>query len=77
MQKENMLYRVDSDDFVNINFLNFLFWYLETNKSADAVACDYLLLDDCENELKDVIVKRAYCMWNSFSKRTPFKDWTL
>ena len=38
--------RVDSDDFVNINFLNFLFQYLETNSNAEAVACDYLLLDD-------------------------------
>jgi glycosyltransferase involved in cell wall biosynthesis len=44
--------RVDSDDFVNINFLNFLHYYLESNKHADAVACDYLLIDDKENELK-------------------------
>ena len=44
--------RVDSDDFVNINFLNFLFQYLETNSNAEAVACDYLLLDDQENVLK-------------------------
>ncbi len=44
--------RVDSDDFVNVNFLSFLHYYLEANDYADAVACDYLLLDDNEKELK-------------------------
>lgn len=44
--------RVDSDDFVNTNFLNFLHYYLEANDYADAVACDYLLLDDEERELR-------------------------
>ena len=44
--------RVDSDDFVNKNFLNFLHYYLEENDHVDAVACDYLLLDDEERELK-------------------------
>lgn len=43
--------RVDSDDFVNTNFLNFLHYYLESNKYADAVACDYLLMNDDEIEL--------------------------
>ena len=40
--------RVDSDDFVNANFLNFLSYYLDVNPHVDAVACDYLLLDDQE-----------------------------
>jgi len=44
--------RVDSDDFVNVNFLNFLLYCLETNPEADAVACDYLLLDDEERVLE-------------------------
>ena len=44
--------RVDSDDFVNTNFLNFLLCYLEMNKEADAVSCDYLLVDDNEKELR-------------------------
>jgi len=43
--------RVDSDDFVNINFLNFLHFYLEVNKFADAIACDYYLLNDQEKVL--------------------------
>jgi len=51
--------RVDSDDFVNKNFLHFLSYFLETNFNEDAVACDYLKVDDdekviarlnCENE---------------------------
>jgi glycosyltransferase involved in cell wall biosynthesis len=49
--------RVDSDDFVNANFINFLHFYLETNHYADAVACDYLLLDDAEN-----VIERANCL---------------
>lgn len=40
--------RVDSDDFVNENFLNFLYQYLVMNPRADAVACDYLLTNDLE-----------------------------
>ncbi|QWD46246.1 glycosyltransferase family 2 protein [Polynucleobacter paneuropaeus] len=44
--------RVDSDDFVNSNFINFLRVYLETNQHIDAVACDYILLDDEENVLQ-------------------------
>ena len=44
--------RVDSDDFVNVNFINFLQVYLETNQHVDAVACDYILLDDEENTIQ-------------------------
>ena len=43
--------RIDSDDFVNNNFLSFLHFYLEANDYVDAVACDYLLLDDEERIL--------------------------
>jgi len=50
--KAPFVVRVDSDDFVNNNFLNFLSYYLESNEHADAVACDYLLLDDTENVLE-------------------------
>lgn len=44
--------RVDSDDFVNANFLSFLHYYIENNESADAVACDYILVDDQEAVLR-------------------------
>jgi len=46
--------RVDSDDFVNSNFINFLAYYLDSNESTDAVACDYLLVDD-----EEVVLSRA------------------
>jgi glycosyltransferase involved in cell wall biosynthesis len=44
--------RVDSDDYVNSNLLNFLLYYLESNRECDAVACDYLTVDDDENVIK-------------------------
>ena len=49
--------RVDSDDFVNSNFINFLSFYLDVNLYVDAVACDYLLVDDQER-----IIERSNCM---------------
>ena len=49
--------RVDSDDYVNQNFLNFLHFYLDQNRYADAVACDYLLVNDAEE-----VLERANCM---------------
>jgi glycosyltransferase involved in cell wall biosynthesis len=48
--------RVDSDDFVNANFVNILSHYLDVNPHADAVACDYLLLDDQER-----VIERCNC----------------
>ena len=48
--------RVDSDDFVNQNFLNFLSFYLDVNPQADSVACDYLLVDDEER-----VINRCNC----------------
>lgn len=49
--------RVDSDDFINRNFLNFLHFFLEENQYADAVGCDYLLLDD-----KEQVIQRCNCL---------------
>lgn len=46
--------RVDSDDFVNKNFINILSYYLDVNGEAGAVACDYYLVDDMENVLARV-----------------------
>jgi glycosyltransferase involved in cell wall biosynthesis len=43
--------RVDADDFVNTNFLQFLHYYLESNNQADAVACDYFCVNDDEDVL--------------------------
>jgi glycosyltransferase involved in cell wall biosynthesis len=55
--KSKYIVRVDSDDYVNSNFLAFLYEYIENNKYMDAVACDYQLVDDKEN-----ILERKNCL---------------
>ena len=40
--------RVDSDDYVNENFLQFLHYFLQQNPEMDAIACDYWLFNDEE-----------------------------
>ena len=44
--KGKYIVRVDSDDYVNENFLFLLNEFLEQNKYMDAVACDYFLVDE-------------------------------
>jgi glycosyltransferase involved in cell wall biosynthesis len=44
--------RLDGDDYVNSEYINLLEKYLSNNLYMDAVACDYLLVDDHENVLK-------------------------
>lgn len=43
--------RVDSDDYVNSNFLSLLNLFLANNLYMDAVACDYLIINDREEVL--------------------------
>lgn len=49
--------RVDSDDYVNANFLSILHLFLANNLYMDAVACDYLLVNDREE-----VVARKSCI---------------
>ena len=61
--------RVDSDDFVNINFLNFLHFYLEVNEFADAIAEEQRLVnaekDEREaNSYRQLIQQRLSENWN-------------
>jgi len=42
------LIRVDSDDYVNKEFLKILSFFLTENPSMDAICCDYFLVDDQE-----------------------------
>ena len=44
--------RLDGDDYVHAEYLNVLALHLDLNSHFDAVACDYLLVDDQENVLK-------------------------
>ena len=50
--KGRFVVRVDSDDYVNKEFLKFLEMYLLHNNDIQAVASDYYLVDDDENILK-------------------------
>jgi glycosyltransferase involved in cell wall biosynthesis len=44
--------RVDSDDYVNAEFLRILHLFLSNNRYMDAIACDYLVVDDREEVLE-------------------------
>ena len=46
--KGKYIVRVDSDDFVNFNFLQFLSFYLDTNPESNAISCDYYLISEDE-----------------------------
>jgi len=60
--------RVDADDYVNANFLLFLEEFLNQNEYMDAVACDYLLVDDDEN-----VLDRLNCMEHPIACGIMFK----
>ena len=49
--------RVDADDYVAHDYLYILQRFLEGNTHMDAIACDYLVVDDAEN-----IIERVNCM---------------
>ena len=49
--------RVDSDDYVNENFLEYLVNFIEYNKYKDAVAVDYYLVNNREE-----ILERVNCL---------------
>ena len=50
--RSKYIVRVDSDDYVNSNFLKVLHLYLESNPEVDAITCDYLLVDADEKVLE-------------------------
>ena len=52
--KGRFIVRVDSDDYVNREFLNILQMYLLYNTNSHAVSCDYYLVND-----KEEIIKRS------------------
>ncbi len=49
--------RVDADDYVTNDYLYVLQRFLEANTYMDAIACDYLMVDDAEN-----VIERRNCM---------------
>jgi glycosyltransferase involved in cell wall biosynthesis len=46
--------RVDADDYVHHDFLRVLTLFLELNPYMDAIACDYLVVDEREQHLERV-----------------------
>ncbi len=66
--KGRYLVRVDSDDYVNSDFLQILYLFITENPQYDAVACDYLLVDD-----KERTIKRFDCLKNPIGCGIMFK----
>jgi glycosyltransferase involved in cell wall biosynthesis len=55
--KGQFIIRVDADDYVHWDFLKILSMHLQLNHSIDAIACDYLLVDNHQN-----IISYKNCM---------------
>ena len=56
--KSKYIVRLDSDDYVNKNFLFFLLEFMEQNsEEIDGVSCDYLVVDD-----KEKVLSRENCL---------------
>ena len=64
--------RVDADDFVNKNFLNFLYQFIEFNDYYDSIACDYFIVDDEEK-----IIDRKDCLKSPIACGILFKKTDL
>tara|TARA_Y100000816_G_scaffold291207_1_gene281913 strand:+ start:3769 stop:4437 length:669 start_codon:yes stop_codon:yes gene_type:complete len=56
LARSPFIVRVDSDDYVNENFINLLHMFLLNNDDIDAVACDYFKVDEKGN-----IIQRVSC----------------
>ena len=50
--KGKYMIRLDSDDYVNKKYLEFLYEFLNWNDEFDAVSCDYFIVDNDEKILK-------------------------
>ena len=61
--------RVDGDDYVNHDFLKILSMYLELNTDIDAVACDYLFVDNKEN-----VLEKVNCLKNPIACGVMFRN---
>ena len=67
--KANYIVRVDGDDYVNEYFLFLLNQFLEQNKYMDAIACDYLMVDNNEE-----VIFRKNCEKNPIGCGIMFKS---
>ena len=72
ISKGKYVVRVDADDYVNENFILFLYEFLEQNKTFDAVSCDYYLIDNNEE-----VLSRENCLKNPIGCGIMFKTVNL
>ena len=66
--KGSLVVRLDSDDYVNTNFLLFLREFILLNPDYDSVASDYYIVDD-----KEQILSRENCIENPIACGIIFK----
>lgn len=52
--KGQYVVRLDADDYVHKEYLNILSLHLNLNHHIDAIACDYILVDDDENVISQM-----------------------
>lgn len=48
------VFRLDSDDYIHDRTIDILSFFLDNNNHIDAVACDYLLVDDLQDTVQHV-----------------------
>jgi len=56
--KGRFIVRVDSDDWVHAEYINILFHHLSLNNNLDAVSCDYILVNNFQEQIKHVSWKK-------------------
>jgi glycosyltransferase involved in cell wall biosynthesis len=66
--KGKYVVRVDSDDYVNSDYLKILYLFINNNKNFDAAACDYWTVDKNEK-----VIKRNNCIKNPIGCGIIFK----
>ena len=56
--KGRFIVRVDSDDWVHAEYINILFHHLSLNNNLDAVSCDYILVNNFQEQIRHVSWKK-------------------
>ena len=74
VSKGSYIIRVDSDDYVNSDFIYVLSMFLDYNTEYDAVACDYLLVDDNEEIISRENAERNPIACGIMYRRTAMYD---
>ena len=65
--------RVDADDFIHEEMCYFLSRYLQFNRDAFCVSCDYILVDNMENKIERKYAKRENISCGVMYRKDLFK----